>query len=218
MAKDPAFLFYPSDFLTGTMFLTNEQIGIYVRLLCSQHQHGGLIDKDSFNGMVGNNLLLRNKFIETDNGFYNERLMVEMDKRNKKSNNISQAVKEVWEKRKMESHQKAMQSHNNPITIPSNIDAIPMGTVNRNEDININNKSVIEIWFEDLPNSTHLELICRNTGLTLDFVKSQIVKFKPHSELSYPTQDKFISHFKNWLLKNKTQQSKEFKPLPKELK
>jgi uncharacterized protein YdaU (DUF1376 family) len=49
MAKDPAFLFYPSDFLTGTMFMNNEQIGIYIRLLCSQHQHGGVIDKISFN-------------------------------------------------------------------------------------------------------------------------------------------------------------------------
>ena len=49
MAKDPAFLFYTSDFLTGTMFMTNEQVGIYIRLLCSQHQHGGIIDKISFN-------------------------------------------------------------------------------------------------------------------------------------------------------------------------
>ena len=86
--KDPAFLFYPSDFLTGTMFLNNEQIGIYIRLLCSQHQHGGLIDKLSFNSLVANNELLRSKFIETEHGFYNERLATEMDKRNKKSNCI----------------------------------------------------------------------------------------------------------------------------------
>ena len=82
MAKDPAFLFYPSDFLTGTMFMTNEQIGIYIRLLCSQHQHGGIIDKDSFNALVGGFNLIKNKFIETETGFYNERLTIEMDKRN----------------------------------------------------------------------------------------------------------------------------------------
>ena len=46
MSKDPAFLFYSSDFLTGTMFLTNEQIGIFIRLLCVQHQKGRLREKD----------------------------------------------------------------------------------------------------------------------------------------------------------------------------
>ena len=73
MAKDPAFLFYPSDFLTGTMFMSHEQIGIYIRLLCSQHQHGGVIDKISFNSLVGNNEIVRAKFIEIDLGFYNQR-------------------------------------------------------------------------------------------------------------------------------------------------
>ena len=38
--KDPAFLFYSSDFLTGTMFFTDEQVGKYIRLLCAQHQKG----------------------------------------------------------------------------------------------------------------------------------------------------------------------------------
>ena len=45
MAKDPAFLFYPSDFLTGTMFMTDEQVGKYIRLLCAQHQKGHLCEK-----------------------------------------------------------------------------------------------------------------------------------------------------------------------------
>lgn len=45
MAKDPAFLFYPGDFLTGTMFFTDEQVGKFIRLLCAQHQHGHLSEK-----------------------------------------------------------------------------------------------------------------------------------------------------------------------------
>lgn len=81
MAKDPAFLFYTSDFITGTMFMTNEQVGIYIRLLCAQHQHGGLVDKESFNNMVGDHKLIRNKFIETEDGFYNERMREESLKR-----------------------------------------------------------------------------------------------------------------------------------------
>lgn len=100
MAKDPAMLFYVSDFITGTMFMSNEQVGIYIRLLCSQHQHGGFIDKDNFTLMVGDHKLLRGKFVETDDGFYNERLMKEMVKRSKKSSNMSDNAMIRWNKQK----------------------------------------------------------------------------------------------------------------------
>lgn len=144
MAKDPAFLFYPSDFLTGTMFMNNEQIGIYIRLLCSQHQHGGIIDKISFNSLVGENQLLRSKFIETETGFYNERLTVEMEKRNKKSSNMSETAKEVWAKRKeakntivQKNNTNVLQLHNNSNTEVKKNDTIVIQAVNVNEDINI---------------------------------------------------------------------------------
>ena len=142
MAKDPAFLFYPSDFLTGTMFMTNEQIGIYIRLLCSQHQHGGIIDKDSFNALVGSNLLIKNKFIETETGFYNERLTIEMDKRNKKSNNMSDTAKEVWKKRKEQKQYNCTKNEYKSNTNVSKNDTNVIQTVdvnrNRNKDINRN--------------------------------------------------------------------------------
>ena len=38
MAKDPAVLFYTSDFLSGTSFFSMEQRGQYITLLCEQHQ------------------------------------------------------------------------------------------------------------------------------------------------------------------------------------
>ena len=98
MAKDPAFLFYTQDFITGSLFMSNEDTGIYIRLLCAQHQHGGLIDKLAFNSMVGTKDLLRSKFIETDDGFFNKRLMEEMTKREKKSSNLSANAKIRWSK------------------------------------------------------------------------------------------------------------------------
>lgn len=101
MAKDPAFLFYTSDFLTGTMLMNNEQKGIYITLLCVQHQHGGMIDKISFDSMVGNNDVVRIKFLETEDGFYNKRLMDEMIKRRKKSNSLSKNAMKRWEKEKV---------------------------------------------------------------------------------------------------------------------
>ena len=142
MAKDPAFLFYPEKFLTGIMFLTNEQVGIYIKLLCVQHQHGGLIDKDSFNNMVGENILLRKKFIETNDGFYNEKLTEEMDKRNKKSNNLSEAAKEVWKSRKIQLYNESKPKEYKSNTIVSKNDSIVIQPLNINKDININKNSV----------------------------------------------------------------------------
>ncbi len=96
MSKDPAFLFYTSDFLTGTMLMNNEQVGIYIRLLCVQHQHGGLIDKVSFNSMISNNEIIKTKFVEVEEGFYNKRLMDEIIKRSHKSSNLSANAKKRW--------------------------------------------------------------------------------------------------------------------------
>jgi len=100
MSKDPAILFYTSDFLTGIAFMSNEQIGIYIKLLCLQHQHGGEIDKESFNNIVGDHKPIRIKFIETEDGFYNDRMMGEMIKRKKKSSSLSANALKRWEKKK----------------------------------------------------------------------------------------------------------------------
>jgi len=139
MTKDPAFLFYTSDFLTGTMFMTNEQVGIYIRLLCSQHQHGGIIDKISFNSLVGTHEVVRVKFEETESGFYNIRLMEVMGARNAKSNNLSLAVKKVWEERKnaipLKSDAIPLQLQKNSKGKAKKMNAIPMELVNENEVI-----------------------------------------------------------------------------------
>lgn len=187
MAKDPAFLFYPSDFLTGTMFMNNEQIGIYIRLLCSQHQHGGVIDKISFNSLVGNNEIIRSKFIEIDLGFYNQRLANEMEKRNKKSNNISNAVKEVWEKRKKSN---AIPSENNAIPKESKKKGkrILMGIVNENVNINeIENYFIENEYSKELANKFYLhyqpDWIDSNGKKVKDWKKkAQTVWFKPENK------------------------------------
>lgn len=116
--------------------MTNEQIGIYVRLLCAQHQHGAMIEEKAFNSLVKDDELLRSKFIKCEGGYYNERLMHEMSLRNKKSSNISSAMKEVWEKRKIESHEKSIESYKNPKSKLKKKDAKLIGTEDENEDEN----------------------------------------------------------------------------------
>lgn len=98
MAKDPAFLFYSSDFLTGTLFMTDAQVGKYMRLLCAQHQHDGFINKEAFNQIVGDDKLLRSKFSESTEGFFNKRLFDEMQKRKQKSIKMSANAKQKQSK------------------------------------------------------------------------------------------------------------------------
>ena len=45
MAKDPAFLFYYQDFLTGTDHFSNEEAGAYIRCLCHQAHKGYISEK-----------------------------------------------------------------------------------------------------------------------------------------------------------------------------
>ena len=94
--------------------MTHEQTGIYIKLLCVMHQHGGVVDKEAFDAFIGPHEILRKKFIFTDDGFvFNERLLAEMAKRSKKSSNLSTNAKKSWEKR-CKSDANAMQLHMPP--------------------------------------------------------------------------------------------------------
>ena len=84
--KDPAFLFYSNDFFQGCLMLENEEVGVYIRLLCIQHQHGK-IPKKRLGFLVGygwDNFSdeLKSKFMEDDNGMiFNARLEQEIQNR-----------------------------------------------------------------------------------------------------------------------------------------
>lgn len=80
--KDPAFLFYSSDFIVGTMLMTYEQKGKYIELLCIQHQQGHLSEEDMLKVCGEYDNKIYNKFIKDDNNnYYNERLEEEAIKR-----------------------------------------------------------------------------------------------------------------------------------------
>lgn len=84
MAKDPAFLFYSNDFMSGTQFFTHEQTGKYIRMLCAQHQHGHLSQEQVLMicGTLDKQVL--EKFEQDPTGkFFNERLDIEIERRKK---------------------------------------------------------------------------------------------------------------------------------------
>lgn len=81
MGKDPAFLFYSSDFLIGTVFMSNEQIGKYVKLLCFQHQFQSLTKEQVIAVTVTWDEIIMAKFVCENGTYFNQRLRDEADKR-----------------------------------------------------------------------------------------------------------------------------------------
>ena len=82
MAKDPAVLFYTSDFLTGVAFLSMEQRGQYITLLCEQHQNGH-IPKNHMISVCGslNSPVVKKFIVDEDGNYYNKRMENEAIKR-----------------------------------------------------------------------------------------------------------------------------------------
>jgi uncharacterized protein YdaU (DUF1376 family) len=83
MSKDPAVLFYTSDFLSGTFTMTDEQVGKYIRLLCLQHQKGKLTEKDMLSICKAYDNEIWEKFDQVDGFFINDRMYNEAIRRSK---------------------------------------------------------------------------------------------------------------------------------------
>ncbi|MBE6674295.1 MAG: DUF1376 domain-containing protein [Ruminococcaceae bacterium] len=81
MAKDPAVLFYTSDFLASTYHLSNEQVGIFIRLLCLQHLHGRISPEDMPLAEEKENKKILDLFVFDGDGYYNKRMEEEILKR-----------------------------------------------------------------------------------------------------------------------------------------
>jgi uncharacterized protein YdaU (DUF1376 family) len=133
MAKDPAFLFYPGDYVSGTMGMTFEEKGAYMDLLMLQFNRGHM-NTHMIQHTVGHLWeQVKCKFIQDAEGlWYNVRLDIEKEKRKtfteSRRNNIKSKNKPLEE----HSYEIHMNNHMEP----------HMENVNENinKDI-INNKS-----------------------------------------------------------------------------
>lgn len=82
MSKDPAFLFYPNDWLGGTMGMSFEEKGAYMELLMMQFNRGHMTKH-----MIGQTVgqlwdNIKDKFeIDKDGKFFNRRLEEEKERR-----------------------------------------------------------------------------------------------------------------------------------------
>jgi hypothetical protein len=145
MAKDPAFLFYSSDFLTGVSDLTMDERGQYITLLCLHHQKGRLSRKAIKIATPNATADVLAKFSQDESGlFFNKRLEDEQKKRAEHSKKQADRAKKGWEKRRSPSYATA--------------DATALPLENENESVNRikdkgekEEKAKIELWpsFED---------------------------------------------------------------------
>lgn len=131
MSKDPAVLFYTSDFLSGTSFFTDAERGQYITLLCEQHQLGNIPENHMIIVCGSLDSVVIKKFVKDKEGYYyNIRMREEAIKRanycNSRSNNKSG-------RKRIESCENHMNNHMSPHMENEN--------GNRNKDINTLNSS-----------------------------------------------------------------------------
>jgi hypothetical protein len=111
--KDPAFLFYSNDFLSGTFTMSDDQVGKYIRLLCIQHQKGILTAKDMLNICKTYDEDIYCKFHKDNEGnYHNIRLKEEYEKRKAYSESRRKNRKGVVNKKSSKTYVKHMEDVN----------------------------------------------------------------------------------------------------------
>ena len=123
--KDPAVLFYTQDFITGTLLMTDEQRGKYIMLLCLQHQNGKLTERDMLKICGKKDEDIWAKFYQEGEFFYNKRMLLESEKRNKFSEKQRERIQKYWDEKKRDDE------YHGSTTV------VPLENENENENENI---------------------------------------------------------------------------------
>lgn len=136
--KNPAVLFYTSDFITGTLFMTNEEVGAYIRTLCMQHQKGHLTEEEIQQICKKNEIFssIIVHFKQDKKGlYYNKRMDKEKDKRQKysesRARNRSNPNKDM--KNISSTYENISKSYEEHME-------------NENEDENINENNILDLY------------------------------------------------------------------------
>lgn len=208
MAKPPAFLFYPNDWVGGTMGMTFEEKGAYVELLILQFNRGHMTERMARQtvGQLWDNV--KDKFRQTSDGrYYNARLELEKIKREKyvKSRNNNKLGKNQYNELE-DGHITSHMENENEDVLSSNGKGGEGGK-------GFNTKPLPE-HFNGLPETNigkviELVSITQRVTLTNEDVKTLWGVFKIQNltgENYYSNEGKVYSHFLNWA---KTQKFKD---------
>jgi hypothetical protein len=193
MAKDPAFLFYPNDYLGGTMGMTFEEKGAYIELLMLQFNRGHMTSH-----MIGHTVghlwdKIKDKFVQDEKGlYYNVRLQDEQEKRLKYSESRRNNKKGENQYTKKDEHMTGhMTSH--------------MENENENNKYSINVLLCKEIAIKDL------QWMERNNPTEKEF--KEFIDLLTDRGDTVKTPKDFKSHFSNWKKGKKEEKSEPIKHL-----
>ena len=189
--NDPAVLFYTSDFLTGVMDMSMEERGMYITLLCYQHQKGHIEEKTIrfLLGYAKDNLpevIMKHFKVDDEGKYYNARMDLEKDKRSKfvetRRKNGLKGGRPSSKKEKP-----IGKPSGKPLGKPKNN---LMGNENENENIYYNNKELNNIFLEYLDLRKKLKLV--NTERA---IKLLINKLEPYDDnIKYKMIEQAIEH------------------------
>lgn len=167
--KDPAMLFYTSDFLTGVTLLNMKERGQYITLLCLQQQLGHMTLKQMQTAVGKLSEAVMGKFIQDEEGlYYNRRADVEINKRKAHSDKQRENVQKRWNKN----------TEVIPSDVPKEYDGIYDGITvvipleNENEIENKNIKSTTKVDKNDKkfkpPTVEEVRAYCTERGNNVD--------------------------------------------------
>jgi uncharacterized protein YdaU (DUF1376 family) len=117
MNKSPAFQFYAADFMIGIMGMSDEEVGIYIKMLSTQWLHGSLPNcqktiKKMINSRKFPSEIVMRKFAIGEDGFLrNERMENVREKQKSFAETRKDNANKRWEKEKSD-NALAMHVHN----------------------------------------------------------------------------------------------------------
>ncbi len=203
MTKDPAFLFYPGDWQLGTMHLTLLEKGCYIELLVLQFAKGKFTEAQAKHMLNGSFDLawatLREKF-ETDGTFFwNRRLQLEKEKRQRFTDSRKSNGSVKKEVKHMPKH---MEDENINVNEGTSVSVLKVAQGEKWEDIHGKTwEEVKNKWFEDF---RWREKICMDFSIPIIQVDKLTQEFIKDLELKddYKDVPGLKRHFVNWYKKH----------------
>jgi len=193
MAKDPAFLFYPNDFTSGTRFMTDEQVGKYIRLLCAQFDCGHLTEEQMILICKSYDNHIFSKFIKDSDGkFYNERLEIEKVKR--KNFCKSRGKNREGKKKTSNSYDSHMENENEDV----NDTTILNNTIQAKNSEFGKQFSQTESLMENAMRTAKAFNLDWQRERILDYLRAYVNEMNAKQEVKPKFKD-FSSHFVSWM-------------------
>ena len=97
--KDPAVLFYTSDFLSGCALMDMRERGQYITLLCLQRERGHMTMQEIIRAVKKPSDEVMSKFQKDEDGkYFNHRMELEIEKREKHCQRQRENISKRWNK------------------------------------------------------------------------------------------------------------------------